>query len=101
MAKLAAVDKQAFEDIVKSLRIQNIREKAKLSLQKKKERVLAQSLTFDEVARMHGLAPRRLREFVSGKRTPQLRKTQAAMKAINENFVYDPEIKRWYPKNNN
>ena len=98
MRRQTTIEKQAIDDIVKSLRIKNIREKAKVSLQEKKEQVLAQSLTFDEVARLHGLAPRRLREFVSGKRTPKMRKTQAAMDAINESYTYDPEVKRWYPK---
>lgn len=98
MKKLTTEEKQAVQNILENLKPKNIKQKTKKSMQLKKEQSLNQSLSFDEIAKMHGIATRRLKEFLSLKRVPKLPRTKTAMLLIEQNYRYDPELKRWFPK---
>jgi hypothetical protein len=93
-----AVSKEKLQSVLDQLKPRNIREQANARLQKKKEEILANSYSFEEIASKYGISTRRLKEYTSGKKVPRLGVTATKVGFIHENYVYDDKVKRWFPK---
>ena len=94
------VSKEKLQSVLDQLKPRNIREQAKANQQKKKEELLANSYSFEEIASKYGISTRRLKEYTSGKKIPRLGVTATRVGFIHQDYDYDSEVKRWFPKNN-
>lgn len=93
------VSKEKLQSVLDQLNPRNIREQANAHLQKKKEEILANSYSFEEIAKKYGISTRRLKEYTSGKKVPRPGVTATKVEFIHEDYYYDNKTRRWFPKN--
>jgi hypothetical protein len=98
--KPRTVDKEKLALIAERLNPQKIRQEVENEIKQRKKELLANSYSFEDLAEKYHISARGLREYTSGKKVPRLGKTATAVGFVEENYTYDPESKRWFPRAN-
>jgi hypothetical protein len=92
------LSKEEVYSIVKKLSPKHLRTKIEKRIQQKKQELLATSYSYEDLANKYHVSARSLREYIEGKKIPRLGKTITAVELVKENYVFDADIKRWFPK---